>query len=135
MTTKLSHPSGSRGIAPGHVEPDPIDIHVGARVRDLRVRRGFNQSDLGRALGLTFQQVQKYEKGANRISCSKLVGIANYLGVKPAYFFEAITKVEGGASAPPPRTLPPRLVVALQDMPDRFMGSIVTIAEALARPQ
>ena len=70
--------------------PHPVDLHVGRRVCELRMQRGFNQSDLGRALGLTFQQVQKYEKGSNRISSSKLWDIARFLTVDIAYFFEGL---------------------------------------------
>ena len=56
----------------GEDGPHPVDRHVGRRVCEKRISLGYNQSDLGRALGLTFQQVQKYEKGTNRISASKL---------------------------------------------------------------
>ena len=71
--------------------PHPVDRHVGRRVCDKRIALGYNQSDLGRALGLTFQQIQKYEKGANRISASKLWDIARFFKVDIAYFFEGLT--------------------------------------------
>ncbi len=61
--------------------PDPIDLEVGARVRNLRKHRSLSQGALADALGLTFQQVQKYERGSNRISASMLVKIANKLNV------------------------------------------------------
>ncbi len=61
--------------------PHPVDRHVGRQVTDKRIELGYNQSDLGRALGLTFQQVQKYEKGANRISASKLWMVARFFKV------------------------------------------------------
>jgi len=67
--------------------PDPVDIHVGSRVRTRRLLIGMNQETLARALGLTFQQVQKYEGGANRISASRLSEIADILGVPISYFF------------------------------------------------
>jgi transcriptional regulator with XRE-family HTH domain len=70
--------------------PDPVDIHVGARVRTRRLLIGMNQETLARALGLTFQQVQKYEGGANRVSASRLSQIAEILGVPIAYFFSDI---------------------------------------------
>ena len=57
--------------------PHPVDVAVGARIRTIRKSRGLSQGALGAALGLTFQQVQKYERGANRVSASKLVEIAN----------------------------------------------------------
>jgi transcriptional regulator with XRE-family HTH domain len=71
--------------------PHPVDRHVGRRVCDKRIALGYNQSDLGRALGLTFQQIQKYEKGANRISASKLWDIARFFKVDISYFFEGLT--------------------------------------------
>ena len=63
--------------------PDPIDLEVGARLRAIRRRKGMNQAALGQALGLTFQQVQKYETGANRISASMLVRCARVLEIHP----------------------------------------------------
>jgi len=81
--------SGSQG-------PHPVDVHVGRRVHDRRLALGFNQSELGRALGLTFQQVQKYEKGANRISASKLFDIARFFKVDIAYFFEGLNGTQAG---------------------------------------
>ena len=68
--------------------PNPIDRHVGSRVRMRRMLAGVSQEKLGEALGLTFQQVQKYEKGTNRISASRLQQIAKMLGVPVAFFFE-----------------------------------------------
>ncbi|WP_158916361.1 helix-turn-helix domain-containing protein [Caulobacter sp. S45] len=63
--------------------PDPIDIAVGLRLRTLRKSRGMSQEQLGRALGITFQQIQKYERGTNRISASMLVKSARALAVAP----------------------------------------------------
>jgi transcriptional regulator with XRE-family HTH domain len=68
--------------------PDPIDIIVGSNVRQLRARRRVSQLELGEALGLTFQQIQKYEKGTNRVSASKLHQIAVFLGVDISELFE-----------------------------------------------
>jgi len=68
--------------------PNPIDRHVGSRVRMQRMLAGISQEKLGEALGLTFQQVQKYEKGTNRISASRLQQIAKMLGVPVSFFFE-----------------------------------------------
>jgi transcriptional regulator with XRE-family HTH domain len=70
--------------------PHPIDLHVGQRVRMRRTLMGMSQEELGRRLGLTFQQVQKYEKGANRISASRLAEIAGILEVAPTFFFDAM---------------------------------------------
>lgn len=68
--------------------PNPIDRHVGSRVRMRRVLVGMSQEKLGEALALTFQQVQKYEKGTNRIGASRLQQISRILGVPIEYFFE-----------------------------------------------
>lgn len=70
--------------------PDPVDIHVGGRVRAQRLLVNMTQTELAEALDLTFQQVQKYEKGTNRISASKLYHIARVLGVDPGFFFEGL---------------------------------------------
>ncbi len=66
----------------------PIDAHVGARVRLRRTLFGMTQTGLGNALGLTFQQVQKYENGTNRISASRLYDLSRVLDVSIEYFFE-----------------------------------------------
>jgi transcriptional regulator with XRE-family HTH domain len=68
--------------------PNPIDKYVGARVKMRRVTVGMSQSKLGEALNITFQQIQKYEKGSNRIGASRLQELARVLSVPPAYFFE-----------------------------------------------
>lgn len=68
--------------------PNPIDVHIGQRVRQRRIFLGMSQETLGEALGLTFQQIQKYEKGFNRVSGSRLVQIADALHVAPAWLFE-----------------------------------------------
>lgn len=68
--------------------PDPIDAHVGSRVRLRRMLIGMSQEKLGDALNLTFQQVQKYEKGANRIGAGRLYRIAQLLGVSIQFFFD-----------------------------------------------
>lgn len=77
--------------------PNPIDKHVGARVRMRRMLAGVSQEKLGEALGLTFQQVQKYEKGANRISASRLQQIAGFLEVPVSFFFDG---APGGEAQP-----------------------------------
>jgi transcriptional regulator with XRE-family HTH domain len=88
--------------------PNPTDKHVGARVRMRRMMLGMSQEKLGDALGLTFQQVQKYEKGANRIGASRLQQIAHILQVPVSFFFEGAPSLpgqtaEGGfAEAPSP---------------------------------
>jgi transcriptional regulator with XRE-family HTH domain len=68
--------------------PNPIDKHVGARLKMRRVTVGMSQSKLGEALNITFQQIQKYEKGSNRIGAGRLQELARVLCVPPAFFFE-----------------------------------------------
>ena len=75
--------------------PSPTDKHVGARVRMRRLMLGLSQEKLADGLGLTFQQVQKYEKGTNRIGASRLQQIANILKVPPQFFFEELPKAKG----------------------------------------
>jgi transcriptional regulator with XRE-family HTH domain len=85
--------------------PDPTDKHVGARVRMRRMMLSMSQEKLGDALGLTFQQVQKYEKGTNRIGASRLQHISSILQVPVAFFFEGGPRTghsNGTGEAPSP---------------------------------
>ena len=84
----------------GGDEPHPVDRHVGRRVCERRISLGYNQSELGRAIGLTFQQIQKYEKGSNRVSASKLWDIATFLDVDIDYFFQGLTRNGPGVGEP-----------------------------------
>ncbi|WP_142849358.1 helix-turn-helix domain-containing protein [Telmatospirillum sp. J64-1] len=79
--------------------PHPIDIHVGSRVRMRRTLVGMTQDQLGQALGITFQQVQKYERGTNRISASRLHDMACILGVPVSFFFEEMPVGQNAAPA------------------------------------
>lgn len=80
--------------------PHPIDIHVGARIRAQRVLRGLTQSDLARLVGISFQSVQKYEQGDNRVSASRLYEFAQVLGVTPQYFFDGLDGPKSGDALP-----------------------------------
>src|SRR5438477_8494548 len=88
--------------------PNPVDKHVGSRVRMRRIMLGMSQEKLGDALSLTFQQVQKYEKGTNRIGASRLQQIAHFLEVPVSFFFEGAPDLpahaghNGHGSAPSP---------------------------------
>lgn len=75
-------PAGRPGV------PNPIDIHVGGRIRMRRIMLGMSQQKLGEALGLTFQQVQKYERGTNRVGASRLWDLSNVLDVPIMFFYE-----------------------------------------------
>jgi transcriptional regulator with XRE-family HTH domain len=98
-------------------KPNPIDIHVGSRMRLRRMLIGMSQEKLGEEMGITFQQIQKYEKGTNRISASRLFQLAQILGVDVQYFYDDANFDEGakhqaGFSEP-----------AAQDYIVEFLGS------------
>jgi transcriptional regulator with XRE-family HTH domain len=73
------------------MKPNPVDVHVGQRLRQRRVLVGLSQEKLARMVGITFQQVQKYERGANRIVASRLYQLAKVLDVPVSYFFDEIS--------------------------------------------
>ncbi len=78
-------------------KPNPVDIHVGSRIRLRRTLLGMSQEKLGKAISLTFQQVQKYERGTNRVGSSRLYQLAKVLNVPVSFFFDDMTpEVAGG---------------------------------------
>src|SRR5690242_20949440 len=87
VSKSLEEPNPAPKYGRGTGVPNPIDVHVGGRIRMRRLLLGMNQETLANALGLTFQQVQKYEGGANRVSASRLSAMAEILGVPISYFF------------------------------------------------
>ncbi len=87
------------GYGHGTGIPSPVDVHVGARLRQRRTLLGMSQTALGDAIGLTFQQMQKYEKGSNRISASRLFALTRVLDVPIQYFFDDMSS-EVAASSP-----------------------------------
>src|ERR1700754_4274279 len=94
----MSRPTGFAAQADGEDKgsrrPNPIDVHVGRRVRFRRMLLGMSQEKLGEKLGLTFQQIQKYEKGINRIGASRLFDLAQVLGVSVQFFYEEAPSAE-----------------------------------------
>ena len=80
--------------------PNPIDIYVGSRVRFRRMMLGMSQERLGESLGLTFQQIQKYEKGANRIGASRLFALSQVLQVPVQFFFDELPGAYDQKSVP-----------------------------------
>ncbi|MGC1301977.1 MAG: helix-turn-helix domain-containing protein [Caulobacteraceae bacterium] len=104
--------------------PDPIDVGVGVRLRRLRKERGMSQSRLGDAMGITFQQVQKYERGVNRIAASMLVRAAKALGVPPS----ALLPEEG---EPAPRS--PEITALLSQL--RGGDDLIQAYAAIPSPQ
>lgn len=87
--SKRKRKSSGRMASKGY--PNPIDVHVGSRIRLRRTLLGISQMRLAQSIGLTFQQVQKYEKGSNRASGSRLVDMANALDVPVSWFFEEMS--------------------------------------------
>lgn len=79
--------------------PHPVDIYVGSRVRLCRTLKGLSQQKLAQALGLTFQQVQKYERGANRIGASRIFELSQILDVPPSFFFDGAPGGDAGGEA------------------------------------
>jgi transcriptional regulator with XRE-family HTH domain len=79
--------------------PRPVDHHVGARIRQRRTILGMSQEKLAAAIGLTFQQVQKYERGATRVTASKLHALAQVFGVPISFFFESLDGLPADATA------------------------------------
>ena len=85
-------------IKMGNSDPNPVDIYVGSRVKSRRLILGFSQEDLAKSIGLTFQQIQKYERGINRISVSRLVDICRALKTPIDYFLEGSFSVDSTGS-------------------------------------
>ncbi|MQP68143.1 helix-turn-helix domain-containing protein [Niveispirillum sp. SYP-B3756] len=99
---KVRRPSGR----PKLDKPNAIDVHVGSRVRLRRTLLGMSQEKLGEAIGLTFQQVQKYERGANRIGASRLFDLSRVLDVPVSFFYDDMADPESGESLCAPSAMP-----------------------------
>jgi transcriptional regulator with XRE-family HTH domain len=98
----MRKPRKSSGRMASKGFPNPIDVHVGQRIRQRRTLLGMSQERLAEAIGLTFQQVQKYERGANRVGSSRLFDLARVLDVPISHFFE---EMEAGVAAKSPSRL------------------------------
>ena len=100
--TKVKKP-GRRPVGRPRIgQPHPVDVHVGSRVRLRRTLLGLSQERLGDEIGLTFQQVQKYERGANRIGSSRLFELSRVLDVPVSFFFDDAPEPAAPAAAPQP---------------------------------
>ena len=121
-------------MAPTKKAPNPIDRHVGSRVRMRRMLVGMSQEKLGEHLGLTFQQVQKYEKGTNRIGASRLHRIANVLGVPVEFFYEGAphgSTAGGGFAEASPSTYVSDFLSTAEGV--QLMKAFLTIKDAKVR--
>ncbi len=109
------------------VRPSPIDVHVGARIRLRRTLLGMSQERLGEALGLTFQQVQKYERGVNRVGASRLFDLSRVLDVPISFFFDdmpdSLTASFGGQTG--------RRPASFADQPEGFADDTLNRRETL----
>jgi transcriptional regulator with XRE-family HTH domain len=119
---------------------DPIDTLVGQNIRIRRLAKGLSQTALGDALGLTFQQVQKYERGSNRVSSGRLVRIANFLELPVMALLDGAPTVGKASEALPLALIADRqgfrLVEAFTRIDDRRLRNLlVQLVETLARPQ
>lgn len=151
-TAKAKRAPGKRPFSRGRLasgQPNPIDTHVGARVRLRRTLLGMSQEKLGEAIGTTFQQVQKYEKGANRIGCSRLYDLARVLDVPLAYFFDDMAEAVaansparlmagiGPIEPPAPARGPSRLTLELarefQALPQGAQAHVLNIVRSTAK--
>ncbi len=106
--------------------PHPVDLHVGRRVSERRLELGYTQSDLAAALALTFQQIQKYEKGANRISASRLWQIAEFLKLDIGDLYAGLVSDQDAAGDRP---------VEPEAAQTRQSGEIARLAPRLSVPQ
>jgi len=120
-------------------KPDPIDIHVGKNIRIFRLAKGLSQSELGDAIGVTFQQVQKYEKGTNRVGSSRIVKLAIALGVPVNRLFSDGGKevVSGKGEIVTDLLAKPyaiRMLKALANIPnDKTRLSLVELTESIVQ--
>lgn len=113
MSRQASTAIKKEGRAPSAARtglPNPVDIHVGARMRARRLLLGLSQEKLGELIGLSFQQVQKYEHGTNRLSASRLYDLSTVMGVPIQYFFDDMPSDVSSSS--------PRLRVGITDLPE-----------------
>jgi transcriptional regulator with XRE-family HTH domain len=125
-------------------KPDPVDVEVGHRIRIERLSRGLSQTALANQLGVTFQQVQKYEKGVNRVGAGRLTKIAEVLGVPVGSFFSG-KEILDGEKAPAGEASPLKLLTvsgafrllrAYADIEDSTLRrSIVELVEQISHPR
>ena len=107
-------------------EPNPVDSHVGARIRQRRLRLGMSQTELAKAIGLTLQQLQKYERGLNRVSSSRLFDLSSALQVTVGFFFDEM-------SGEPPLVASNHQAPADEDLTALYETKLLVRAESIAR--
>lgn len=110
----------------------PVDASVGAQVRQFRRQRGMTQTELGDILGLTFQQIQKYERGTNRISASKLAMLAEALNVHVGAFFEDCENGQHDNKSSDVAEDVRALVASFDAMPDKLQKDFLRMVQSIA---
>jgi transcriptional regulator with XRE-family HTH domain len=112
--------------------PDPIDVHVGHRLREARLLAKLNQIQLGEGIGVTFQAVQKYEAGENRLSASRLYMAAQFVGLPVSFFFEGMGDREAAARGRAFSAKGVKLIGLLRQIDDRaLLTTIVQFIRAV----
>lgn len=118
-----------------------VDSAVGARIRNLRLRKGLSQTDVGKQVGVTFQQVQKYENGSNRVSAGRLAQLSKLFGVTiSAFYSEVVAQGEKAIGRPKLTSLGDanidRLVSAFETLKDKNLkAAILQVAKEMVRGQ
>ena len=112
--------------------PDPVDVHVGARVRERRVSLGMSQEALGEHFRLTFQQIWQYEKGVNRISASKLWALSHLFEVSIEWFFEGLGEAGKGQEDVMTRQETRQLAMYYQACPPPIKKRLLALIRATA---
>ncbi len=119
------------GASEKESRPSPIDVHVGTRIRLRRTLMGLSQERLGESLGLTFQQVQKYERGVNRVGASRLFDLSRVLDVPISFFFDDMPEPLGTGFATQNTVLAGRRTVGFADTQDAFAEDAFSRRETL----
>ncbi len=114
--------------------PQAADVHIGHRVREARLAKGLSQTELGNELGISFQQVQKYEKGTNRIGSGRLWAISRILGTPVSFFFEGLSTED---SAPEDHPLSRGTIKAAKELSEindpEIKSQVMRLIKAVAK--
>lgn len=113
--------------------PRPVDIHVGQRLHDRRVLMGLSQEQLGKRIGVTFQQIQKYERGANRVSASRLWEVSRIMGVPVSWFFDEFDGRGNSEDRPPIKRETLQLVRYFSACPRDIQEQLLSLFSEIAK--
>lgn len=113
--------------------PRPVDIHVGRRLHDRRILMGLSQEQLGESVGVTFQQIQKYERGANRVSASRLWEFSRIMGVPVSWFFDEFDGHGNSQDRPPIKREALQLVRYFSACPRDIQEQLLSLFSEIAK--